>query len=209
MCRFRTVTRHERSGSWHCDLSGDERGWPTTILPHIPMAAHPHPAHDTARSLQSGCMPDCFQRRLLLFAGLLLLAWTVAAVEAEEIMYRCEDGSFTNRPDAACPPYRPQGAVTVSPDGQPPPIIRDRLAGDNSVMTAVLPPPSGKLSKKGYTLCGLYDEWATLRQTTSGGTVFSHSRDVARWEALSRIFLSIGTPHCDVPSAVRAAQASR
>ena len=154
-------------------------------------------------------MLDWYRRRGFLFAGLLLLAWTAGIVQAEEVMYRCEDGSFTNRPEAACLPYRPQGSVTVSPDGQPPSSIRDRVAADHSTLTAVLPPPSGTPSKRGATLCGLYDEWVALRHTTSGGTVFSHGRDVARWEALSRIFLSIGTPQCDIHSAVQAAQASR
>lgn len=133
---------------------------------------------------------------------------TLEAEGAEEV-YRCEDGSFTNRFDAACTPYRSQGFVTVSPDGQPPAIIRDRVKGDTSIMTAVLPPPSGKRSKTGYTLCGLYDEWQALRRTTSGGTVFPRGRDVARWQALSKMFLSVGTPQCEVVSEVRAAQAPR
>jgi hypothetical protein len=148
----------------------------------------------------------------LLFAGLLfgiLLIGCLTSLQAEEIVYRCEDGSFTNRQDAGCTPYRSQGIVTVSPDGQPPAIIRDRVKGDTSTMTAVLPPPSGRLSKTGYTLCGLYNEWQALRRTTNGGTVFLRGRDVARWQALSRIFLSVGTPQCEVPPTVEAAHASR
>lgn len=144
-----------------------------------------------------------------LLTGLLLSGCFVASLQAEEVMYRCDDGSFTNRLDAGCTPYRSQGSVRVSPDGQPPPLIRDRVKGDSSTMTAVLPPPSGKLSKTGNTLCGLYDEWETLRRMTGGGTVFSRSRDVARWQALSRIFLSVGTPQCELRSAVQAARASR
>jgi hypothetical protein len=153
---------------------------------------------------------DSFPRRLLtLIAGLLLSGWFGVTLQAEEVMYRCEDGSFTNRADAVCSPYRSQGSLTVSPDGQPPPLLRDRFKGDSSIMTAVLPPPSGKVSKTGFTLCGLYDEWEILRRTTNGGTVFSRSRDVSRWQALSRIFLSIDTPVCEVHSPVRAAHASR
>ena len=147
-----------------------------------------------------------------LLSGLLLTGCFVGTLEAEgaeETVYRCEDGSFTNRPDAGCLPYRSQGSVTVSPDGRPPAIIRDRLKSDTSTMTAVLPPPSGKLSKDGYTLCGLYDEWQALRRTTRGGMVFQRGRDVARWQALSRMFLDVGTPQCEVQPVVRAAQASR
>jgi hypothetical protein len=174
------------------------------------MVGHLHAAHDTAPSRLSGIMLDSFPRRLLaLIAGVLLSGWFGITLQAVEVMYRCEDGSFTNRPDAACPPYRSRGSLTVSPDGQPPSLLRDRLKGDSSTMTAVLPPPSGKVSKTGSTLCGLYDEWETLRRITSGGTVFSRSRDVARWQALSRIFLSIDTPECEVHSTVRAAHASR
>ncbi|HET7059629.1 MAG TPA: hypothetical protein VFI05_12870 [Nitrospiraceae bacterium] len=146
-----------------------------------------------------------------LLSGLLLTVCFVTTPEsagAEEV-YRCEDGSFTNRLDAGCTPYRSQGSVTVSPDGQPPAIIRDRVKSDASIMTAVLPPPSGKISKTGYTLCGLYEEWQALRRTTSSGTVFLRGRDVARWQALSKIFLSVGTPQCEVLPVVRAAQASR
>lgn len=155
-------------------------------------------------------MSHSFSRRfVILSAGVLLSGWFGVTLQAQEVMYHCEDGSFTNRADAACSPYHSQGSLTVSPDGQPPPLLRDRLKGESSTMTAVLPPPSGKASKTGFTLCGLYDEWETLRRTTSGGTVFSRSRDVARWQALSRIFLSVGTPQCDVHSTVQAAHASR
>jgi hypothetical protein len=160
--------------------------------------------------MNGGVMAGSFPLRLLaLIAGLLLSGWVGVTLQAEEVMYRCEDGSFTNRADAACSPYRSQGSITVSPDGQPPPLIRDRLKGESSTMTAVLPPPSGKASKAAFTLCGLYDEWETLRRTTSGGMVFSRSRDVARWQALSRIFLSVGTPQCEVQSTVQAAHAAR
>lgn len=144
-----------------------------------------------------------------LLSGLLLTACFVAIFDAEgaeEGVYRCEDGSFTNRPDGGCLPYRSQGLVTVSPDGQPPAIIQDRLKSDASTMTAVLPPPSGKLPKNGYTLCGLYEEWQALRRTTKGGTVFQRGRDVARWQALSRIFLNVGTPRCEIVPVMRAAQ---
>lgn len=155
-------------------------------------------------------MLNILQRRLLaLTAAVLLSGWFSVTLQAEEVMYRCEDGSFTNRADAGCTPYQSHGSVTSSPDGQPPQPIHDRLKGDTSTMMAVLPPPFGKASKTGFTLCGLYDEWETLRRTTRGGTVFSRGRDVARWQALSRIFLSVGTPQCDMPSPVRAAHASR
>ena len=153
---------------------------------------------------------DSFPRRLFaLIAGLLLTAWSGVTLHAEEVMYRCDDGSFTNRTDSACPPYRAQSSIAVSPDGQPPALLRDRLKGDSSTMSAILPPPSGKVSKVGFTLCGLYDEWDTLRRTTNGGMVFSHSRDVARWQALSRVFLSLGIPQCEVQPTIRAAHASR
>jgi hypothetical protein len=153
---------------------------------------------------------DSFPRSLFaLIAGLLLNAWCGVILHAEEIMYRCEDGSFTNRTDTVCPPYRGQPSIAESPDGQPPTLLRNRLKVDSSTMSAVLPPPSGKVSKTGFTLCGLYDEWDTLRRTTNGGMVFSRSRDVARWQALSRVFLSLGTPQCDVQPTIRAAHASR
>ncbi|WP_447983943.1 hypothetical protein [Nitrospira sp. Nam74] len=153
---------------------------------------------------------DSFPRRLFALLGVLLLtAWSGVILHAEEVMYRCEDGSFTNHTETACPPYHAQSSMAVSPDGQPPVIFRDRLKGDSSIMSAVLPPPSGKVSKTGVTLCGLYEEWDTLRRTTNGGMVFSRSRDVARWQALSRLFLSLGTPQCEVPPTIRAAQASR
>jgi hypothetical protein len=76
-------------------------------------------------------------------------------------------------------------------------------------MTAVLPPPVGKISKTGHTLCGLYEEWQTLRRSTNGGAVFLRKREFARWQALSRIFLSLGTPQCEGQATVQAAHASR
>jgi hypothetical protein len=162
--------------------------------------------------------PFTASRALLLvglFVGLIdvllvMADWSViATVRAEDMMYRCDDGSFTNRAEAACAPYSSPGSVTVAPDGQPPPSIRDRVRSDPPTITAVLPPPAGKISKNGQTLCGLYDEWHVLRHATNGGTVFHRGRDVARWQALSRLFQYIDAPQCDVASTVRSAQASR
>ena len=163
------------------------------------------------RLIGSPCRPYSSGFFTALFPVLLLLVCLVTTPKSQgaEEVYRCEDGSFTNRLDAGCTPYRFQESVTVSPDGQPPAIIRDRVKSDTSIMTAVLPPPSGKMSKTGYTLCGLYDEWQALRRSTRSGMVFQRVRDVARWQALSRMFLDVGTPQCEVLPVVQAAQASR
>ena len=132
----------------------------------------------------------------------------LATVQAEDALYRCDEGSFTNCAEAGCASYQTQGSVTVSPDGQPSTAIRER-ARFIPTITAVLPPPSGKVPKNGSTLCGLYDEWQTLRRMTNGGVMFQRGRDVTRWQALSRIFQYIDPPQCDVEPTVRAAHASR
>lgn len=145
----------------------------------------------------------------LIVGYLLAVSWVPASLQAEELTYRCEDGSFTNDADAGCAAYEPQGSVTVSPDGRPPSAIRDQLRADTTTMTAVLPPPAGKISKSDPTLCDLYEEWQILRRTTSGGSVFLHGRDLARWRALSRLFLTVGTPRCEGRLPVQAAHVSR
>lgn len=96
--------------------------------------------------------------------------------------------------------------VTTSPDGQPPAAIRNRLASDTSVMTAILPPPGGKVVKTAPTLCALYNEWQTLRRTTNSGTVLVGKRDFSRWQALSRLFADVGIPQCAAPSSIQSAQ---
>lgn len=136
----------------------------------------------------------------------LLSILFVSHLHATDTMYRCDDGSFTNRADAGCPAYQPQGVVTTSPDGQPPSAIRDRLIGDTTVMTAILPPPGGKAAKAAPTLCALFNEWQTLRRTTNNGTVLARKRDFSRWQALSRLFADVGMPQCAVPSSIQSAQ---
>ena len=161
-------------------------------------------------SFQSGRTSEYGIILLGLLAGIFLSMRSnvILLVHAEETVYRCEDGLFTNRTDAGCFPYRPQGSVMVSPDGQPPLAIRDHSKPNTTTMTAVLPPPAGKVSKGGYTLCSLYEEWQTLRRVTRSGAVF-RKREFARWQALSRVFLSVGTPQCEGQSTIQAAHASR
>jgi hypothetical protein len=136
----------------------------------------------------------------LLVVGLLF----APTISSAETMFRCDDGSFTNRTDAGCSPYEPQGTVRTSPDGQPPAAIRDRPTLDTTVMTAILP-PGGKASKISPSLCTLYEEWQILRRSTHSGTVLVRKRDMSRWQALSRLFGDVGVPQCAVRAAVQAA----
>lgn len=136
----------------------------------------------------------------ILVVGLLICS----PISAAETIYRCDDGSFTNRADAECAPYEPQGTVITTPDGQLPAAIRDRATLNTTVMTAILPPGS-KASKISPSLCTLYEEWQALRRSTRGGTVLVHKHDRSRWQALSRLFGDVGVPQCIAPSAIQSA----
>src|SRR3982750_2875952 len=115
---------------------------------------------------RGGMHPSTQQNRFMpagagVLAGGMSLFLVLAAVHAEDALYRCDDGSFTNRAEAGCASYQTQGSIAISPDGQPPPVIRER-ARSTTTIAAVLPPPAGKVRKNESTLCGLYEEWQTL-----------------------------------------------
>jgi hypothetical protein len=135
----------------------------------------------------------------LLAVGMLIASPTFAAE-----IYRCDDGTYTNRADAGCSPYEPKGTVITSPDGLPPAAVRDRPTLDTTVMTAILP-PGGKVSQAAPTLCTLYEEWQALRRSTRSGTVLVRKRDMSRWQALSRLFGDVGVPQCVASPAIQSA----
>lgn len=106
---------------------------------------------------------------------------------ANEAMYRCDDGTFTNVAEHMCAAYEPKGTVLVMPEGATLASMR-ALLGEPVAKAAPLPDPS--------SVCALYKEWQVLNLRTGGGVTFTNTQDVPRWMSLSRIFTAIGAPHC-------------
>ncbi|MGH7233651.1 MAG: hypothetical protein ACREJU_20160 [Nitrospiraceae bacterium] len=111
-------------------------------------------------------------------------------VWAEEPMFKCEDGTFTNRIELLCQPYEPKGKVLVLPRGtsiaSARALLGEPAAAGDAAQKVNLPDPAN--------VCSLYKEWASMNLRTSGGVTFPLTQDLPRWLALSRIFTAIGAP---------------
>lgn len=116
---------------------------------------------------------------------LLTLTLVPTLAMAEDQMYRCEDGTFTNRAELLCPSYEPKGRVLIAPVG----------ATMNSIR-ALLPTERHDRPPDPLGVCDLYWEWVALNLRTGGGVTFSNTQDVPRWNALARIFTAIPVPNC-------------
>lgn len=119
-------------------------------------------------------------------AIMLFLVSPLAAL-ADESMYRCDDGTFTNVAERLCEPYEPKGTVLVRPEGASFASMR-ALLGEPAAKAAQLPDPA--------SICNLYKEWQALNLRSGGGVTFANTQDVPRWMSLSRIFTAIGAPYC-------------
>jgi hypothetical protein len=116
-----------------------------------------------------------------------LLVWAVApAAFADDQLYKCDDDTFTNRPERLCEPYQSKGLVIIAPEGTTFNTIRALIPRAES--RATFPDP--------IAVCNLYKEWMALNLLTGGGVTFTNTQDVPRWMSLSRIFTAIGAPHC-------------
>lgn len=118
---------------------------------------------------------------------MLLLPVSTLPASANEPMFRCDDGTFTNVAERMCEPYEPKGTVLVLPEGASFASMR-ALLGEPAAKTALLPDPA--------SICNLYKEWQALNLRSGGGVTFANTQDVPRWMSLSRIFTAIGAPYC-------------
>ena len=118
---------------------------------------------------------------------MLLLPPSILPASANEPMFRCDDGTFTNVAERMCEPYEPKGTVMVLPEGASLASLR-ALLGEPAGRTAQLPDP--------VSICNLYMEWQLLNLRSGGGVTFASTQDVPRWMSLSRIFTAIGAPYC-------------
>ncbi|HKN87047.1 MAG TPA: hypothetical protein VJV04_09325 [Nitrospiraceae bacterium] len=125
--------------------------------------------------------------KLLLAMLMLVTAFAAAEVSSgEELLYKCEDGTFTNIAERLCAPYESKGVVLVAPAGATFASVSAFLG--EPVHSTKLPDPQA--------VCNLYQEWIALNMQTGGGVTFHLTQEVPRWRTLSRIFTAIGTPHC-------------
>lgn len=125
--------------------------------------------------------------KTLLVALMFMTAFANTAVSSgEELLYKCEDGTFTNIAERLCAPYQSKGVVLVAPAGATFASM-SALLGE-PVHPTNLPDPQA--------VCNLYQEWIALNMQTGGGVTFHLTQEVPRWRALSRIFTAIGTPYC-------------
>ena len=124
---------------------------------------------------------------VLLALVTVMIVGSKSPAGANEPMFRCDDGTFTNVAERLCPPYEPKGTVLVLPEGTSFASMR-ALLGEPTPKTVQLPDPT--------SVCNLYQEWQALNLRTGGGVTFTYTQDVPRWIALSRMFTAIGAPHC-------------
>lgn len=124
---------------------------------------------------------------------LFLLTLTPTVASASDQFFKCEDGTFTNRPEHLCAPYEPHGTVMIAPEGSRPSHFAPFLEG-----TLPAPPPivTGQAGVASQDVCVLYQEWVALNLQTGGGVTFRNTQDVPRWQSLSRMFTAIGRPQC-------------
>src|SRR5687768_12414467 len=113
---------------------------------------------------------------------MLLLSLSTVSASAEEPMFRCDEGTFTNVAERMCEPYEPKGTVLVMPERASSASMRPFL-GESTPKTAQLPDPP--------SICNLYQEWQALNLRSGGGVTFANTHDVPRWMSLSRIFTAI------------------
>ena len=130
---------------------------------------------------------------LMLF---ILFAVTAPLASANDQLFRCDDGTFTNRADLLCAPYESHGSVMVAPEGTRP----ANFAPFFEKYPPALPPviatrPDAPTASP--DVCALYQEWAMLNLQTGGGVTFRNTQDVPRWQSLSRMFTAIGRPQCE------------
>ena len=115
---------------------------------------------------------------------------SVSPVWAEESMYQCEDGTFTNRAELLCQPYEPKGKVLLLPPGMSVASAR-ALFGEPAQAEAIA--QNVKLSDPAG-VCSLYKEWVAMNLQTGGGVTFHLTQDVPRWLALARTFTAVVPP---------------
>ena len=132
---------------------------------------------------------------MIALAILFFLAASTAA-SADEQLFRCDDGTFTNRAERLCAPYESHGSVMVAPPGSRPanfaPFFEQPRVPLPPVMAAT---PDTRTANP--DICALYQEWAMLNLQTGGGVTFRNTQDVPRWQSLSRMFTAIGRPQCE------------
>ncbi len=130
----------------------------------------------------------------LLYLIMIVMAFVSASPAwAEEPMYRCEDGTFTNRVELLCQPYESKGKVLILPTGMSMASVRTlmgppTLPGESSQRVNLSDPTN---------VCNLYKEWLAMNLQTGGGVTFPLTQDVPRWVALARMFpAGVPPPNC-------------
>lgn len=131
---------------------------------------------------------------LMLF---IIFIVTAPLASANDELFRCEDGTFTNRADLLCTPYESHGSLMVAPEGSRPAQFAPYFEQSrSSVPPVVATRPEAQTAT--LEVCSLYREWAMLNVQTGGGVTFRNTQDLPRWLSLSRIFTAIGQPQCEL-----------
>jgi hypothetical protein len=133
---------------------------------------------------------------LMFFILFAVTAPFASAASANDQLFRCDDGTFTNRTDLLCAPYESHGTVMVAPEGTRPAHFAPFLEQNKPAVPPVVAirPDAAAATPD---VCGLYQEWAMLNLQTGGGVTFRNTQDVPRWQSLSRLFTAIGRPQCE------------
>jgi hypothetical protein len=127
---------------------------------------------------------------------IILFAMTAPFASANDQLFRCDDGTFTNRADLLCTPYESRGTVMVAPEGSRPVHFAPFFEQNRTAVPPVVA-TRPDISTASPDVCTLYQEWAMLNLQTGGGVTFRNTQDVPRWQSLSRMFTAIGRPQCE------------
>ncbi len=76
----------------------------------------------------------------MLYLAALIFAMTLSAsVFADDKMYKCDDGTFTNRADLHCPSYELRGSLMIMSGNAPMPSSQDKPTDTKVMMRPVHP----------------------------------------------------------------------
>ena len=112
---------------------------------------------------------------MLYLAMIVIALASMPAAWADEPIYKCEDGMFTNRVELLCQPYESRGKVLILTQGMSVASARALMGGPSSL---------GETGQK----VNLSDPANVCNLYKAGGVTFHLTQDVARWVALARIF---------------------
>jgi hypothetical protein len=79
----------------------------------------------------------------------VMVATVMASSTWADSLYRCQDGTFTNKAERQCPPYEPKGIVRVQPrpNGEHAKEVREGSRNESVAIIGVFDEPTKRHTK--------------------------------------------------------------